>query len=90
MANGFSWFLQTTIEAVLINVNILKQTSESFHWFLQNYIYWDGNAIQNVSGGKVSVLGGHNIGHSKKKKKKCTCVLFRTVSEIQLFHCGVV
>jgi hypothetical protein len=23
--------------------------------------------IQNVSGGKVNILGGHSIGHSKKK-----------------------
>jgi hypothetical protein len=24
-------------------------------------------AIQNVPGGKVNILGGHSIGHSKKK-----------------------
>jgi hypothetical protein len=34
-------------------------------------------------------VGGPSIGHSKQKKKNCicTCVLFRTVSEIELFHC---
>jgi hypothetical protein len=25
--------------------------------------------IRGVPGGKVSILGGHNIGHSKQKKK---------------------
>jgi hypothetical protein len=34
-----------------------------------------------------SVPGGHSIGHSKHKNCICTCVLFRTVSEIELFHC---
>jgi hypothetical protein len=44
------------------------------------YIY-----IQGVPGGKVSIQGGHSIGHSKQKRKCiCTCVLFRTVSEIEL------
>jgi hypothetical protein len=44
--------------------------------------------IQSVPGGKVSILGRHSIGHSKQK---CiyTCVLFRTVFEIDLFHCTV-
>jgi hypothetical protein len=37
---------------------------------------------------KVSILGGHSIGHSKQKCM-CTCVLFRTVSERELFHCTV-
>jgi hypothetical protein len=38
----------------------------------------------------VNFLGGHSIGHSKQKiVYVCTCVLFRTVSEIQLFHCTV-
>jgi hypothetical protein len=43
-------------------------------------------SIQNVPGGKVNILGGHSISHSKKKKRICTCVLFQTVSEIELFH----
>jgi hypothetical protein len=38
-----------------------------------------------VLGGMVSTLGGHSIGHSKKIYI-CTCDLFRTVSEIELFH----
>jgi hypothetical protein len=32
---------------------------------------------------------GHSIGQSKQKKCICTCVLFRTVSGIELFHCTV-
>jgi hypothetical protein len=32
------------------------------------------------------ILGGHSNGQSKQGKCKCTCVLFRTVSEIEL-HC---
>jgi hypothetical protein len=47
----------------------------------------DLGSIQSVRGGKVNILGGHNIGHSKQKKCICTCVLFRAVSEIELFHC---
>jgi hypothetical protein len=42
--------------------------------------------MQDVTGGKVSIMGGHSIGHSKQKS---VCVLFRTISEIQLFHCTV-
>jgi hypothetical protein len=41
-----------------------------------------------IPGGKVNILGGHSIGHSKRKSV-CTCVLFRTVSEMELFHCTV-
>jgi len=50
------------------------------------YIY-----IEGVPGGNVSILGGHSVGHSKQKKLYMygTCVLFRTVSEIQLFHCTI-
>ena len=43
---------------------------------------------QSVPGGNVCILGGHSIGHSKQKFI-CTFVLFRTVSEIELFHCTV-
>jgi hypothetical protein len=45
--------------------------------------------IQCIPGGKVNIQGGHSIGHSKQKKCICTCVLFRKVSEIELFHCTV-
>jgi hypothetical protein len=38
---------------------------------------------------KGHVLGGHNIGHYKQKNCKYTWVLFRTISEIELFHCTV-
>jgi hypothetical protein len=44
---------------------------------------------QGVPGVKVNSLGGHNIGHPKQRKCICTCVLFRAVSEIELFHCMV-
>jgi hypothetical protein len=40
----------------------------------------------------MNILGCHSISHSKQKKKYIyiyTCVLFRTVSEIELFHCTV-
>jgi hypothetical protein len=58
------------------------------------YIYIQNNAhlvqhIQNVPRRNVNILGGHSIGHSKQKKCMRTCVLFRTVSEIELFHCTV-
>jgi hypothetical protein len=43
--------------------------------------------IQSVSRGTVNILGGHSIGHSIYIYMcVCTCVLFLTVSEIQLFH----
>jgi hypothetical protein len=47
--------------------------------------------IESVPGGKFGILGGHSIGYSKRCIYicMCTCVLFRTVSEIQLFHCTV-
>jgi hypothetical protein len=38
--------------------------------------------IQCAPGGKVSIQGGHSIGHSKQKNVICTCVLLRRVSEI--------
>ena len=43
--------------------------------------------IQGVSGGNVNILGSHSIGHSKQKMFIWTCVLFRTVSEVELFEC---
>jgi hypothetical protein len=45
---------------------------------------------QNVPGGKINILGGHSIGHSKQKLLVCTCVLFRTISKIELFHSTVI
>jgi hypothetical protein len=47
-------------------------------------------AMQSVPEGKVNILGSHSIGHSKQEKCVCTCVLFRTVYKIELFHCTVV
>jgi hypothetical protein len=45
--------------------------------------------IQSVTGGKVNILGGNSISHSKQKKCVCTCVLFQMVSKLELFHCTV-
>jgi hypothetical protein len=48
--------------------------------------------IQSVPGRKVNILGDHSIGNSKTKfVNVCVhmCVLLRTVSEIELFHCTV-
>jgi len=46
------------------------------------------HCIQDVPRGKVNILGGHSIGHSKQKYIFIwTCVLFRMVSEIELFEC---
>jgi hypothetical protein len=45
--------------------------------------------IQGVLGGKVNILESHSIGRTKQKTCICTCVLVRTVSEIELFHCSV-
>jgi hypothetical protein len=44
--------------------------------------------IQTVPGEKVNILGGHSIGHSKQNSI-CTCVLFRTISLIELILCTV-
>ena len=50
------------------------------------YIYIHTHTHEDVPGGKVNILGGHSICYSKQK---CLCahVLFRTVSEIELFEC---
>jgi hypothetical protein len=45
--------------------------------------------VQNVPGGTDNVLRGNIIGNSKQKIYICTCVLFRTISEIELVHCTV-
>jgi hypothetical protein len=41
-----------------------------------------GRNIHDVPEGKVNILGGPSVGHSKEKS-----VLFRTVPEIEIFHC---
>jgi hypothetical protein len=57
------------------------------------YFAWPGYTcmhIQSVPGGKVSILGGHSMGLSKQKIYVINIwVLFRTVSEIELFHSTV-
>jgi hypothetical protein len=45
--------------------------------------------IQSVPGGKVNILGGYSTGLILSKMCICTCVLFRAVSVIELFHCTV-
>jgi hypothetical protein len=46
--------------------------------------------IQSAPGGKFSILEGHSVCHSKQKKNCiCTSVLFRKVSEMELFQCTV-
>jgi hypothetical protein len=59
------------------------------------FTYWNTGSlvirnavIQCVPGGKVNILRGHSIGHSKQKNGNAR-VLFRTVSEIEIFHCTV-
>jgi hypothetical protein len=45
--------------------------SKNAHFNLRHeasFIPWNDWNIQGVPGGKVSILGGHNIGHSKQKK----------------------
>jgi hypothetical protein len=42
--------------------------------------------VHGVPGGKVNVRGGRSIAYSKQKCIS-TCVLFRTVSEIEIFYC---
>jgi hypothetical protein len=49
--------------------------------YIEAYIY-----IQDVLEGKVNIVEGHSIGHSKQKKCICTCVLFRKVFEIELVN----
>jgi hypothetical protein len=49
----------------------------------------DHYTTQNVPGGKVNILGAHSIGQSKQKNCIYTCVLLRTVCEIDLCHCTV-
>jgi hypothetical protein len=67
---------------------VFQFTFSQFTFLLGTQLYFP-LCIQGVPGGKVYILGGHSIGHSKQKSVLCTCVLFRTVSEIQLFHCTV-
>jgi hypothetical protein len=46
--------------------------------------------VQDTPKGKVSILGDHIIGHVKQKRKcMYACVLFRTISEVELYHCTV-
>jgi hypothetical protein len=43
--------------------------------------------MYSVPGEEVNILGIYTIGHSEQKNCVCTCVLLRTDSEIELFHC---
>jgi hypothetical protein len=54
--------------------------------YIYMYIYI---CIKGVPGENVNILGGHIIGYSKQNIVKCTRVLIRTVSEIEIYHCAV-
>jgi hypothetical protein len=42
-------------------------TESAFDFFLQTYeINYNNINIQGVPGGKINILGGHSIGHSKQ------------------------
>jgi hypothetical protein len=57
---------------------------------MYNYGSYVGTtSIHVIPGAKVNILGGHSIGHSKQETVYVRYVLFRTVSEIELFHCTV-
>jgi hypothetical protein len=66
---------------------------QTYNWCPDRYLklashdYEAIEALQTVPGGKLSILGGRCIGHSKKKKGNYirTCVLLLTVSEICYF-----
>jgi hypothetical protein len=45
--------------------------------------------IQGVPGGKVNILGGRSIGHSKQKLYMCMCSIPNGFRE-ELFHCTIV
>jgi hypothetical protein len=78
-----------------------NNSDEKFHCFPQSFhvisnsLFISPNIrpyvlyIQSVPGGKVNILGGHSIGLSKQEEFICTYVLFRRVSEIELFRCTV-
>jgi uncharacterized membrane protein (DUF441 family) len=57
--------------------------NKSIYIYIYIYIY------KCIAGVNVSALESHSIGYSKQKNCVCTCVLFRTVTEIELFHCTV-
>jgi hypothetical protein len=54
-----------------------------------NITVYTNHHIQSIPGGKVNILEGHSIDHCKQNCMY-TCVLFRNVSEMQLFHSTVV
>jgi hypothetical protein len=57
-------------------------------FFFKNTFRFDSfiTNIQSVPEGKVNILGGHGIGHSKQKGVYVR-VLFRMASERELLHC---
>jgi hypothetical protein len=67
---------------------ILVSVPKHFN-FSTSSVELSGVYIQIVPGGKVSILWGHSIDHSKHKICVCTCVLFQTVSEVKLFNCTI-
>jgi hypothetical protein len=65
----------------------------SSHSTFSNLVYPENlfhDNMQSVQGRKVNILGGYSIGHYKQiSVYVCACVVFQTVSEIELFHCTV-
>jgi hypothetical protein len=55
----------------------------SFNHTFSSDIMSYARAVQNVPGWKVNILGGHNIGHSKKESVcVCVCACVRAVCPI--------
>ena len=71
-----------------------------YYWLQHNFAVWTEQCpcitrvkivwmlylLQSILGGNILNQGGHNIGHSKQNSIS-TCVLFGTVSKVELFHC---
>jgi hypothetical protein len=58
---GLKWHLKE--EGVRLSVSVLRTGSDlGMDWAL-----WEGYIYTGVPGGKVNILGGYSIGHSKQK-----------------------
>jgi hypothetical protein len=93
----FKWAELCLMQAMRLPENLYVTASSPYIQVRQQPACWNSLrrkhfkntrvTIQDVPGGKFHILGGHSIGHSKQMCI-CTCVLFRTVSEIEPFHCA--
>jgi hypothetical protein len=59
-----------------------------FFFCFECYMQGCQKIYTGVPGVKVNILGSRSVW--SYQEKKCTCVLFWTVSETELFHCTVV